>query len=84
MLAISLEAAKHDLDGLIARVLSESEPIVLNTVDGRSAVVMPLDEFTSWQETAYQLRSPANVAKLRKSLEELQSGQVAEHNLDER
>lgn len=84
MNAISLDTARSDLDGLVARVLADSEPVVLNTAQGDSVVLMPLDDFTSWQETAYLLRSPANAAHLRKSLAELQAGKVVEHELDER
>ena len=84
MNAIPLENARRDLDGLFARVLADAEPVVVNTGEAGSVVVMPLDDFTSWQETAYLLKNPANAAHLRKSLEQLQCGQVAELELDER
>ena len=83
MNAISLDTARSDLDGLVTRVLADSEPVVLNTAQGDSVVLMPLDDFTSWQETAYLLRSPANAAHLRKSLGDLEAGKVVEHELDE-
>jgi antitoxin YefM len=83
MNAVSLEAAKHDLDALVARVLSDSEPVVLNTAEGGSVVLMPLDDFAAWQETAYLLKSPANAARLRQSLAEFERGQFSERQLDE-
>lgn len=83
MNAIPLDNARSDLDGIVARVLADSEPIVLNTADGSSVVVMPLDDFTSWQETAYLLKNPANAAHLRESLAQIERGQVAERELDE-
>lgn len=82
MNAVPLDAARGDLDGLVARVLSDAEPIVLNTAEG-SVVLMPLDDFTSWQETAYLLKSPANAARLRESLAQIERGQVVERKLDE-
>ncbi|MBA3484347.1 MAG: type II toxin-antitoxin system prevent-host-death family antitoxin [Pirellulales bacterium] len=83
MTAVSLDAARADLDGLLARVLADAEPIVLNTADGGSVVLMPLGDFTSWQETAYLLRSPANAARLRESLAQYERGQVSERQIDE-
>jgi antitoxin YefM len=82
MTAVPLDAARVDLDSLIARVLGDAQAIVLNTAHG-SVVVMPLDEFTSWQETAYLLSNPANAAHLRESLAQIERGQVVERELDE-
>jgi antitoxin YefM len=83
MHAVPLDAAKHDLDGLFARVLSDAEPVVVDTTGGGSVVIMPLDDFTAWQETAYLLKSPANAARLRESLAQYERGQVSERQLDE-
>jgi len=83
MNAVSLDAARGDFDGLIARVLADAEPIVVNTAEGDSVVLMPLDDFTSWQETAYLLKNPANAAHLRESLAQIERGQIAERELDE-
>lgn len=82
MTEVSLDAARADLDGLLSRVLADAEPIALNTVDG-CVVFMPLDDFTSWQETAYSLRSPANAASLRESLAQGERGEISERQLDE-
>jgi antitoxin YefM len=83
MHAVPLDAAKIDLDGLVARVLANAEPIVVKTAEGDSVVLMPLDDFTSWQETAYLLKNPANAAHLRESLAQIERGQVVERELDE-
>jgi antitoxin YefM len=83
MKAISLDVARRDLDALFARVLADAEPIVLKTAEGGSVVLMPLEPFTSWQETAFLLKSPANAAHLCESIAEIEQGQVAEHELDE-
>jgi antitoxin YefM len=42
---------------------------------------MPLDEFNSWKETMYLLSNPANVAHLRRSITEAQSGLAAKQEL---
>ena len=39
-----------------------------------AAVLMSLEDFASWQETDYLLRSPANAARLREAISELDAG----------
>ncbi|MDB4597569.1 type II toxin-antitoxin system Phd/YefM family antitoxin [Akkermansiaceae bacterium] len=40
----------------------------------QAVVMMSLDDYESLQETAYLLRSPANAKRLRKSIDQLESG----------
>jgi antitoxin YefM len=70
MNAVLLNEVKQDIEGLIARVLADAEPVVVETAGGEQVVVMPMDDFSSWQETIYLLRNPANAAHLRQSLAE--------------
>ena len=81
MTTISLDEAKKNLEGLIERVISNAEPIVLSTKSGQEVVLLSLEEFTSWQETFYLLANPANAAHLRKSISEAEAGQVYEKEL---
>jgi antitoxin YefM len=82
MNAITLSEAKQDLESLIDRVLSESEPTVVST-EGGDIVLLSLDEFNAWKETIYLLSSPANAAHLKKSLDEASAGRVKEKELIE-
>ncbi len=50
--AITTQQASQDLDALIDRVV-DVQPTILCNEKGHRAVVMSLDEFTAWQETAY-------------------------------
>lgn len=75
--------AGKDFDGFVASVLAGSEPVVVSTPAGPSVVVMPLEEFESWQETHYLLKSPANAAHLRQSIAEAANRNFAPRELDE-
>jgi len=44
---------------------------------------MPFDEFNAWQETFYLLSNPANAEHLKKSIQELELGNVFEKQLIE-
>jgi antitoxin YefM len=83
MTAVPLANARQDLDKVLTRVLSDAEPVVVEVGEVGSVVIMPLDDFNAWQETAYLLKSPANAARLRESFEQFQRGQFAKHPLDE-
>jgi antitoxin YefM len=83
MTALPLADLKQDLEGFVARVLADAEPIVVEAANGQQVVVMPMEDFASWQETAYLLKSPANAAHLRKSIEEGSQGIYREQQLDE-
>ncbi len=74
MQTVSLDDAKQDLERVVARVLANAEPTIVNTPTGESVVVIPLDDFEAWQETNYLLRTPANAEHLRKSIAEVDAG----------
>ena len=81
MQAVSFDDAKQDFEAVVARVLDNAEPVVVDTPSGQSVVVVPLDDFEAWQETAYLLRTPANAEHLRKSIAEAEAGRVNPHDL---
>lgn len=83
MNAVTLHRAKQELESLIASVVSDAEPTIVSTDSGTSVVLLSLDEFNAWQETAHLLSNPANAAHLRRSIREADAGQVAEHALIE-
>ena len=83
MKATTTAELHKDLDQLIAEVVSDAEPTLLSSRDGHHAVLLPLDEFNSWQETHYLLSTPANAEHLRKSIAEAEAGLIVERELIE-
>jgi antitoxin YefM len=60
------------LDG----VNDDHEPMIITREGGKpSAVLMSLEDFNSWEETCHLLKSPANAARLRDSIAEIEAGQ---------
>ena len=70
MQAILIRDAHANFRQLVDRVLADAEPHIVITESGQQVVVMPLDDFSAWQETSYLLSNPANAAHLRKSMQE--------------
>jgi antitoxin YefM len=83
MHTVSLDHAKQEFEAVVARVLADAEPTVVNTPTGDSVVVVPLDDYEAWQETTYLLRNPANAAHLRRSLAEANAGKTQARDLVE-
>lgn len=83
MNVVTIKEAKLNLESLIEKVFSDAEPAIITTDSGQQIVLLSLDEFSAWQETAYLLSNPANAAHLRKSIAEAQLGKTSEHELIE-
>ncbi|MCE7984062.1 MAG: type II toxin-antitoxin system prevent-host-death family antitoxin [Caldilinea sp. CFX5] len=83
MNAVTITAAKRNLEQLITQVIDNADPTIVSTDNGKQIVMMPLDEFNSWQETIYLLSSPANAAHLRRSIAQAKAGQTMERELIE-
>ncbi|MGW2821677.1 type II toxin-antitoxin system Phd/YefM family antitoxin [Streptomyces sp. NPDC001443] len=62
-MAITASEARARLFPLIQQVNDDHEPVEI-TSKGGNAILMSADDFRSWQETVYLLRSPANAARL--------------------
>ncbi|MBE9047094.1 type II toxin-antitoxin system Phd/YefM family antitoxin [Pleurocapsales cyanobacterium LEGE 10410] len=75
--------AARELDNLIEQVVADTQPTIIKNDRGSQVVVMPLSEFTAWQETIYLLSNPANAAHLLSSIESAQEGKFVERELIE-
>ena len=84
MNATTVNEAKKSLARLIEQVNADAEPMIICGEQGQKAVLLSLEEFSSWQETLYLLSNPANAAHLRRSIAEAQDGQITQRELIER
>ncbi|AZM89386.1 MULTISPECIES: type II toxin-antitoxin system Phd/YefM family antitoxin [Streptomyces] len=60
---ISASEARKTLFPLIERVNNDHTPVRISSKNG-DAVLMSAEDYDSWQETVYLLRSPANARRL--------------------
>jgi len=63
IMAISASEARSHLFPLIQQVNDDHVPVRISSKAG-DAVLMSAQDFDSWQETIYLLRSPANARRL--------------------
>jgi antitoxin YefM len=73
-MAISASEARSRLFPLIQQVNDDHEPVRISSRGG-DAVLMSAEDFDSWQETIYLLRSPANARRLMEAVARDRSGE---------
>ena len=75
MNAMSITELRKNLAAAVDRVTADHDYTIITREGGKpAAVLMSLEDFASWQETDYLLRSPANREALLESIAELDAG----------
>lgn len=78
--SISASDARKNLFPLIEQVNDDRQPVHITSRKG-DAVLIAADDYNALEETAYLLRSPANVRRLLQSLDQARLGEVEAHEL---
>jgi antitoxin YefM len=76
MHAITYTQARNQLTATMDKTIADHEPVIITRQSGDAVVMMSLEDFHSWQETAYLLSSPANARAIMKSLDEAKNGKL--------
>jgi antitoxin YefM len=74
MKAITYTHARQNLAKTMDEVIDNHDPIIITRNNDRAVVMMSLEDFNAWQETAYLMSNPANARRLMKSIESLEQG----------
>ncbi len=72
--AITYTAARANLARTMTRVCEDHDPIIITRNSEQAVVMLSLEDYSALTETAYLLRSPANVRCLLESVAELEHG----------
>lgn len=78
---LSYSAFRSHLANAMDKVNEDHKPILITRQNGKPAVVMSLEDFKSYEETAYLMASPKNAERLNKAIVQLKSGQGVERGL---
>jgi len=79
--SITYSAARNNLSKTIDKVNEEHAPVIITRQNGSAAVLMSLDDFNAYEETAYLLHSPANAARLLKAIQDVKLNNTRERDL---
>ncbi|MGI9164668.1 MAG: type II toxin-antitoxin system Phd/YefM family antitoxin [Mycobacterium sp.] len=77
-MALSASEARQKLFPLIEQVNLDHEPVRITSKAG-DAVLMSADDYDSWQETVYLLRSPENARRLMEAVARDKAGGHSGH-----
>ncbi len=74
MRSITYNYARNNLSKTMEQVCDDHAPVIITRRNGPPVVLLSLEDYHALDETAYLLSSPANAARLKESVAELESG----------
>lgn len=81
--AISYTAFRKNLANKMKEVCDNHLGIIVTRKNQETVVVLSLEDYRAMEETAYLLESPANAARLLKSIKKAEEGHFVEQELIE-
>lgn len=80
----SFSELRRNLASTLDRVTQDHEPVLITRDRGKpAAVLISIEDFASFEETAHLLSSPRNAKRLAQAVEELEGGKGTERTLVE-
>jgi antitoxin YefM len=83
MAHVSYTELRSNLASYMDEVCDSRAPLLVTRQNARSVVIMAEEEYEALMETLHLLRSPANAARLLRSVAEAEAGSLAEHEIAE-
>lgn len=72
---------RSNLAKVFDKVNDDHAPVIITRQNGRPAVIISLEDFKSYEETAYLMASPKNATRLNQAIKEVESGKVVRHGI---
>ena len=83
MAHVSYSELRKNLASYMDAVCDNRVPLFVTRQNARSVVLMSEDDYEGLMETVHILKSPANAARLLRSINDVDQGKAAEHELVE-
>ena len=80
MQVLSYTKSREQLAKVIDEVVDNNETVII-TKNNKSAVVISLSEYNSWQETSYLLKSQNNAKRLLTAVADVEAGNLTNTEL---
>lgn len=75
MKVVTYSHLRANLAKIMDQAADDHDPVVITRANGKTAVLMSLDDFGSYEETRYLNASPANAEALNEAIAELKRGE---------
>ncbi|HPQ27523.1 MAG TPA: type II toxin-antitoxin system prevent-host-death family antitoxin [Desulfobacteraceae bacterium] len=83
MESINYTTFRKNMAKTIDRVNDNHYPVLITRQNGRTAVLLSLEDFKSYEETAYLMKSPRNAERLNDAIAELETGKGVDRKIIE-
>ncbi len=83
MNTITYTSARGNLAKTMTKVCDDHSPVIITRKTAQPVVMMSLEDYEAFEETAYLLRGPKNARRLLESIAELAAGKGTEKELVE-
>ena len=80
---MSYSAFRTNLASTLDKVNDDHKPMLITRQNGLPSVVMSLEDFQSYEATAYLMASPKNAERLNQAIAEIEAGSAVERELFE-
>ncbi len=78
---VSYTHLRKNLSGILDKVNDDHNPVLITRQKGSPAVLISLEDYKSYEETAYLMQSPENAKRINRSIEQIEKGLSKEHEL---
>jgi antitoxin YefM len=78
---LSYSSFRSNLASTLDKVNNDHTPVLITRQNGKPAVVISLEDFHAYEETAYLMASPKNAERLNQALAEVEAGNTVQHGL---
>jgi antitoxin YefM len=82
MKVANVSQVRKNLKSYIDYVADNNDTLIVNG-NGKTVVMISLDDYNSWDETTYLMSTKANTKSLEKSMKELSEGKIVKKTLKE-
>lgn len=72
MKVITCAELQENLADILDYFIDDHAPVLINREDKQAVVLISLDDYEAFEETAYLLKSPANTKRLRDSIAQIE------------
>jgi antitoxin YefM len=83
METISYSAFRSQLARTLDKVNDDHRPVLITRQNGKPAVVISLEDYHAYEETAYLMASPKNAERLSQAIAEVEAGKTFQRELIE-
>ena len=80
---MSYSSLRNHLASTLDKVNDDHKPVLITRQNGKPAVLMSLEDFQAFEETAYLMASPKNAERLNQAIVDVEAGKMVQHELKE-